>query len=181
MLSVNIRNLRKEKGLSQEELAVKLNVVRQTVSKWEQDLSVPDSEMLIKIAGVFDVTVSQLLGETLEADNTKSELAEISQKLENLNSFIAEKYARRRRVSLTVIAVCLIILAVGILMFTFVLNPVTTVVADTSSSVSIIGGAVGPTEIFVASVYSWCDYVAAAAASVILIILAAIILKRSKN
>ena len=60
MLSENIRNLRKQKGMSQEELAAKLNVVRQTVSKWEQDLSVPDSEMLILIAEVFDVPVSRL-------------------------------------------------------------------------------------------------------------------------
>ena len=61
MLSENIKNLRKEKGMSQEELAAKLNVVRQTVSKWEQNLSVPDSEMLISIAEVFDVPVTQLL------------------------------------------------------------------------------------------------------------------------
>lgn len=39
MLNENIRNLRKSKGLSQEELAVKLNVVRQTVSKWEKGVS----------------------------------------------------------------------------------------------------------------------------------------------
>ena len=44
MLNVNIKALRKSKGLSQQELAVKLNVVRQTVSKWEQGLSVPDSD-----------------------------------------------------------------------------------------------------------------------------------------
>ena len=84
MLSENIRVLRKEKGMSQEELAEKLNVVRQTVSKWEQNLSVPDSEMLIKIAEVFDVSVGTILGETVEIKDTKSELAEISQKLENL-------------------------------------------------------------------------------------------------
>ena len=47
MLNENIRALRKSKGLSQQELAIKLNVVRQTISKWEQGLSVPDSEMLI--------------------------------------------------------------------------------------------------------------------------------------
>lgn len=41
MLNENIKNLRKAKGLSQEELAIKLNVVRQTVSKWEKGLSVP--------------------------------------------------------------------------------------------------------------------------------------------
>ena len=49
MLKENIKTLRKQKGLSQEELSVKLNVVRQTVSKWEQGLSVPDAEMLISI------------------------------------------------------------------------------------------------------------------------------------
>ena len=47
MLNENIKAIRKEKGLSQQELAVKLNVVRQTISKWEQGLSVPDSEMLM--------------------------------------------------------------------------------------------------------------------------------------
>lgn len=39
MLNENIKNLRKAKGLSQEELAIKLNVVRQTVSKWEKGVS----------------------------------------------------------------------------------------------------------------------------------------------
>ena len=49
MLNENIKAIRKSKGLSQEELAVKLNVVRQTISKWENGLSVPDSDMLIYI------------------------------------------------------------------------------------------------------------------------------------
>ena len=50
MLNENIKAIRKSKGLSQQELAVKLNVVRQTVSKWEQGLSVPDSDMLLAIS-----------------------------------------------------------------------------------------------------------------------------------
>ena len=50
MLNKNIKALRKAKGLSQEELAIKLNVVRQTVSKWEKGLSVPDTGMVIQIA-----------------------------------------------------------------------------------------------------------------------------------
>ena len=52
MLNENIKMLRKSKGLSQEELAVKLNVVRQTISKWENGLSVPDSDMLISIRSI---------------------------------------------------------------------------------------------------------------------------------
>ena len=54
MLSDNIKRIRKSKGLSQEELAIKLNVVRQTVSKWENGLSVPDSDMLITLADELD-------------------------------------------------------------------------------------------------------------------------------
>ena len=74
MLSENIKTIRKSKGLSQQELAIKLNVVRQTISKWEQGLSVPDSDMLISISEVLETPVSTLLGETIvesEVDNLK--------------------------------------------------------------------------------------------------------------
>lgn len=75
MLSKNIKAIRKSKGLSQQELAIKLSVVRQTVSKWEQGLSVPDSDMLISLSEVLETPVSTLLGETVieaEADNLKA-------------------------------------------------------------------------------------------------------------
>ena len=62
MLSENIKAIRKSKGLSQEELAVKLNVVRQTISKWEQGLSVPDSDLLIAMSEALETPVSTLLG-----------------------------------------------------------------------------------------------------------------------
>ena len=65
MLNENIKAIRKSKGLSQEELAIKLHVVRQTISKWEQGLSVPDSNMLISISEVLETPVSTLLGETI--------------------------------------------------------------------------------------------------------------------
>ncbi len=65
MLSEKIKELRVSKGLSQQEFAGKLSVVRQTVSKWEKGLSLPDSEMLVHIAEVLDVTVSELVGEEI--------------------------------------------------------------------------------------------------------------------
>ena len=65
MLNENIKAIRKSKGLSQQELAIKLNVVRQTISKWEQGMSVPDSDMLISISEVLETPVSILLGETV--------------------------------------------------------------------------------------------------------------------
>ena len=70
MLNENIKRIRKSKGLSQEELAIKLNVVRQTVSKWENGLSVPDSSMLIILANELDTTVSELLGEPIAEPTT---------------------------------------------------------------------------------------------------------------
>lgn len=81
MLNENMKAIRKAKGLSQQELAIKLNVVRQTISKWEQGLSVPDSDMLIAISEVLETPVSTLLGEKViaaEADDLKA----ISAKLE---------------------------------------------------------------------------------------------------
>lgn len=119
MLNENIRALRKSKGLSQQELAIKLNVVRQTISTWEQGLSVPDSEMLISLSEVLETPVSKLLGETVaetEADNIKA----ISEKLEVINLQLAQRKTTRRKViRWLLISLCAIIVvvfvAVGIL------------------------------------------------------------------
>ncbi|MBR4469911.1 MAG: helix-turn-helix transcriptional regulator [Erysipelotrichaceae bacterium] len=120
MLKDNIRTLRKEKGLSQEELAVKLNVVRQTVSKWEQGLSVPDAEMLIKIAEVFDTPVNVLLGENI-SEGKEDDLKKISEKLEVVNLQLAQRRESERRIwhylfigsSVIVIAIFVAIAAMG--------------------------------------------------------------------
>ena len=112
MLSENIKAMRKSKGLSQEELAVKLNVVRQTVSKWENGLSVPDSDMLIYISEVLETPVSTLLGETVtepKADDLKA----ISEKLEIINLQLAQrKTARRKLLHWLLISVCVVIVAI---------------------------------------------------------------------
>ena len=96
MLNENIKAIRKSKGLSQQDLAVKLNVVRQTVSKWEQGLSVPDSDMLISISEALETPVSTLLGETVietEVDNIKA----ISEKLDVINWQLAQRKNTRRK------------------------------------------------------------------------------------
>ena len=90
MLNENIIRIRKSKGLSQEELAIKLNVVRQTVSKWENGLSVPDSSMLIMLADELDSTVSELLGEPI-AEPTIDDLKILSEKLEVINLQLAKR------------------------------------------------------------------------------------------
>ena len=71
MLKDNLKILRKNKGLSQEELSIKLHVVRQTISKWESGLSVPDAEMLMTISEIFETPVSEILGESIEEKEKK--------------------------------------------------------------------------------------------------------------
>lgn len=97
MLKENIKAIRKSKGLSQEELAIKLNVVRQTISKWEQGLSVPDSEMLISISEVLETPVSTLLGETV-IESKVDDLKAISEKLEIINLQLAQRKTARRKI-----------------------------------------------------------------------------------
>ena len=113
MLSENIKALRKSKGLSQEELAIKLNVVRQTISKWEQGLSVPDSDMLISLSETLETSVSTLLGETV-SDPEADDLKAISEKLEIINLQLARrKSARRKTFRWLFVALCVVVVAVS--------------------------------------------------------------------
>lgn len=112
MLNENIKAIRKSKGLSQEELALKLNVVRQTVSKWEQALSVPDADMLISLSEVFETPVSTLLGETV-AETRADDLSAISEKLEVINLQLARgKAGRQKAAHWFFLSLCAIIVAV---------------------------------------------------------------------
>ena len=110
MLKDNLKTLRKNKGLSQEELSIKLNVVRQTISKWETGLSVPDAEMLVTISELFETPVSEILGESIEEKET-NDLKVISEKLEVINEqlSISQKQKRERKIIvLLIIDICLI-------------------------------------------------------------------------
>jgi len=97
MLNENVKAIRKSKGLSQQELAVKLNVVRQTVSKWEQALSVPDSDMLISISEALETPVSALLGEKI-IESEADDLKKISEKLEVINLQLAQRKITRKNI-----------------------------------------------------------------------------------
>ncbi len=94
MLNQNIKRLRTAKNFSQEELALRLNVVRQTVSKWEKGLSVPDAEMLVRLAEVFEVSVGDLLGSSVSDERSTDRVAE---ELMHINEQLAIKNNRSRR------------------------------------------------------------------------------------
>ena len=108
MFPENLKTMRKAKGHTQEELAIKLNVVRQTVSKWEKGLSVPDADVLCKIADVLDTDVSTLLGEEIVAETDKNAVA---QQLAKINEQLAMKNQRSKTIwKVIVVILCIIVI-----------------------------------------------------------------------
>ena len=114
MLNENIKTLRKQKGYSQEMVAEKLNVVRQTVSKWEKGYSVPDADMLERLAELFEVSVGELLGKPAEEKANAAELGEVVQQLMLLNDHMARQSRARKRVwkVIGVVLACLVALVI---------------------------------------------------------------------
>lgn len=118
MLNENMKNLRKARGMSQEELAVRLHVVRQTVSKWERGISVPDAETLAQIAEIFEVSVEKLLGITFqeETQEEKGEEYLTAEYLSRINAQLVERNQRSRKIWRMVKIVLLSCLAATLLL-----------------------------------------------------------------
>ena len=151
MLNENIKALRKAKGLSQEELAIKLSVVRQTISKWEKGLSVPDAGMVIQIADALDTTVNSLLGEETPEPEEPESVKALAAKLEVLNEQFAKRSERKRKIWRVVFSVIGILALIGLVqeLLSFIhLHQFNNML---ESSESIIGGADKATSIFVSN------------------------------
>ena len=116
MFSENLKALRKQKGFSQEELAASLHVARQTISKWEKNLSVPDAVTLIRLAEILEVSVSELLGEKIENENATSDVAE---QLSRINEQLAIKNRRSRRIWKIISIILAVIVLVNIFIAIF--------------------------------------------------------------
>ena len=109
----SVKSIRKSKGYTQEELAIKLNVVRQTVSKWEKGLSVPDADILVRIAEVLDTDVSVLLGGSVEKESDKDAVAE---QLAKIIEQSAIKNRRAKRIWKAIIIILSVIVIFNILL-----------------------------------------------------------------
>lgn len=115
MFGENLKAMRKAKGYTQEELAIKINVVRQTVSKWEKGLSVPDADVLSQIAEVLDTKVSILLGGTITEETDKDAVAE---QLAKISEQLAIKNRRSKAIWKTIGMIVLAIMLLNILAVT---------------------------------------------------------------
>lgn len=117
MFHENLKALRKDRGLSQEELAVRLNVVRQTISKWEKGLSVPDAAMLIRLAEVLDTTVSRLLGSDVPEDEADRD--RLAEQLARINEQLAVRNRRGRFILRLVLGILAAFVVVNLLLILF--------------------------------------------------------------
>jgi len=135
MFSENLRAMRKEKGYTQEELAIKLNVVRQTVSKWEKGLSVPDADLLAMISDVLETPVSRLLGEKINEAADKNEIAE---QLAKISEQLAIKNRRSKKLWKTIGITILVIVALYIVLMVVSFFAFTTVWHTTTERIGSI-------------------------------------------
>ena len=132
MFSENLKAMRKAKGYTQEELAIKLNVTRQTISKWEKGLSVPDVDFLFKIADVLETNVGTLLGGAIVVEVNKAPVAE---QLAKISEQLAIKNRRSKRIWKIVGIVLLTILALNLLLAIFGMAAYTSFSTDGKTTV----------------------------------------------
>lgn len=99
--------------MSQQQLADRMNVVRQTISKWEKDLSVPDAEALVRLADALDVTVAELLGQPVKEEAAPADYSAV---LAQMTEQLAIANRRRSLIWKTVAWVLGIVLAINILL-----------------------------------------------------------------
>lgn len=94
MLNENLRKARINKNMSQEQLALQMNVVRQTISKWEKGTSVPDAHTLVQLSEILELPVEALLGENQLKE--PPEPNEIARQLARMNDLTALKMQRSK-------------------------------------------------------------------------------------
>lgn len=113
MFNENLKIIRKAKGYTQEELAIKIHVVRQTISKWEKGLSVPDADTLSKLADVLEINVSELLGSEIKEEANKNEVAE---QLAKISEQLAFKNRRHKRIWKVIGVILLAVIVINMLL-----------------------------------------------------------------
>ena len=116
MFGENLKTIRKTKGYTQEELAIKIHVVRQTISKWEKGLYVPDADTLSKLADVLEINVSELLGSEIKEETDKNEIAK---QLAKISEQLAVKNRRHKRIWKVIGAILLAVIVANMLLVVF--------------------------------------------------------------
>ena len=143
MLNEKIKSFRKQKGITQEEFAIHLNVVRQTVSKWEKGISVPDAEMLMRIADFFEISVSELLGANIKNETSRNEIAE---QLSRINEQLALKNRSGKLVLKVILGIIIGIIVLNIFLVIVGMVSFNRYKNDKNTTVTIESEIIAPSE-----------------------------------
>lgn len=121
MLGNNIKIARKNKFMTQEQLAERLDVVRQTVSKWEKNLSVPDADLLEKLADVLDVNIQDLLGKPAlnSLSDSQEQIDSISEQLAVIMNQEAYRIRTRKNILKALIIILVSMLVIFVIWYMF--------------------------------------------------------------
>ena len=129
MLGENIKNYRQEKGYTQEEVAGRLHVTRQTISKWEKNHSVPDADLLVQLAEILEVETGQLLGNTSAGNAHAEQKDACAEQLAHIAEQMAVKNRQSKRIwkavgiiaavaaLIAVISIVLVVLGISVYSF----------------------------------------------------------------
>ena len=119
-----LKELRKEKGFTQEQAAEKLGVSSRTISRWETANYMPDISMLVDIAELYDVDVREIIDGERRKENMNSEVKEVAEKMADYSAMEKKtmlKWIRFMGISIMIVSVCHFILrivwAIGIVRF----------------------------------------------------------------
>ena len=113
--------LRKQNNLSQEELGYKLNVTRQTVSKWELGQTTPEMDKLIEISKLFNISVDELINNS-ETKEDVTNNSDIQNNVNNSNTYdknTTAKKSKRERTIISIIVIALVIIIIFIIIRLF--------------------------------------------------------------
>lgn len=107
-------SLRQQKGISQQELANYLHVTRQTVSKWESDLSLPDMKLSLAIAEFYNISITELLG--IEEETSQDSLKQLYEGTNIVLDNMQKEFKKTRFFDFCIIGVCVLSLTISLIL-----------------------------------------------------------------
>ena len=106
-----LKELRKEKGLTQEQLAEQFNVSRRSVSRWETGNNMPDLSMLITLAEYYEVDVKEIIDGKRKSENMNEEMKDTLEKVASYNEMLNLKSMRKGIITMCIVFIILVIIS----------------------------------------------------------------------
>ena len=132
-----LAELRKENGMTQEQLAEKLNVARRTISRWETGNNMPDIDILIELSDLYAVDLREILNGERKSEKMKNEIKETVLQAVDYTTTESEKYNHRGRICNSIALLFLVVYMLFKDTTLYVQNEVVSIIIDVALGVSL--------------------------------------------